>query len=87
MYAYLLLGLALVLAVLVIGRLFVIANPTILAHIAKVSLIILAGIAAIYLLFRGQTVLASMFGGGAAGHLGSRWSEFWARWIGTLRQW
>jgi hypothetical protein len=65
-YAYLLLGLALVLAVLVIGRLFVIADPTILARIAKVTLIILAVIAAVYLLLRGQTLLASIFGGGAA---------------------
>ena len=66
MLTYALLGLALLLAVLVIGRLFVIANPTTLARIAKLSLIALATIVAVTLLLRGQTALAALFGTFAA---------------------
>ena len=62
MLTYALLGLALLLAVLVISRLFVIANPTTLARIAKLSLIALATIVAVTLLLRGQTALAALFG-------------------------
>ena len=66
MLTYALLGLALLLAVLVIGRLFVIANPTVIARIAKLSLIALAVIAAVFLLLRGQTALAALIGAFAA---------------------
>lgn len=66
MLAYAVLGVALVLAVMVIGRLFVIANPTVLARIAKWSLIAIAVIGAVYLLLRGQTAAAGVFGGIAA---------------------
>lgn len=66
MLAYLLLGVALLLGVYVLVRLFAGANPATLAQIFKWSVVVIAGLFAAILLLRGQTLLGGLFGALAA---------------------
>jgi hypothetical protein len=64
--AYLLMGTALLLGLIVLGRLFAAANPSTLAQIVRWSAIVLVLLLASLLLFRGQAAVAAGLAGVAA---------------------
>ena len=66
MFAYLLMGAALLLVVLVLTHLFVRANPQPLARALRWVGIVAAIVLGVLLLVRGQTLIAGLFGGLAA---------------------
>ncbi len=66
MPAYLLLGLALLLALLVLGRLFANSNPGTLAQVLRLSAVVVLGGLALLSLLRGQALLGMLLGGSAA---------------------
>ncbi len=66
MIAYLLMGVALLLVFLVLTRLFVSANPQMLARAVRWVGITLAIVLGVLLLVRGQALIAGLFGGLAA---------------------
>jgi hypothetical protein len=66
MIAYLLMGIALLLVFLILTRLFVTANPQLLARAVRWVGIVLAIVLGVLLLVRGQALLAGLFGGLAA---------------------
>lgn len=79
MLAYLLMGTALLLGLIVLGRLFAVANPNMLAQIVRWSAIVLALLLAVFLLFRGQAaVAAALTGGAAVAWKAARILPFWA---------
>lgn len=66
MVPWLLTGIALLLALLVLARLFAAANPRTLVQVLKWSAIVLALLLAVVLVFRGQAAIAAVLGGLAA---------------------
>jgi len=66
MPAYFLLGLALLVALFVLGRLFAGANPGTLAQVIRWSAVTVLGGLALLSVLRGQALLGMMFGGAAA---------------------